>query len=177
MKRIILDFTRSFSAASETGLFAAPPTTGKRTGARLLGTNTLCLRYSPTHLILTADYLSCMQLGQSKLQGRPDSSLCSLESNARAQCYQNPGDATFMVHISTAHPAGSLVQQVHRNSSSTGILAVATDAGFFLSVTLLKMFSSMSSLASVILYCCKGQKEHPPKDSQVAYCWGYQGPL
>lgn len=39
----ILDFSRSFSAASETGLFAAPPTTGKRTGARLLGTNALCL--------------------------------------------------------------------------------------------------------------------------------------
>lgn len=49
-----------------------------------------------------------------------------------------------MVHISTAPPAGSLAQQVQRNSS-IGILAVATDAGFFLLVTLLKMFSSMLS--------------------------------
>lgn len=55
-----------------------------------------------------------------------------------------------MVHISTAHPAGTLVQQVQRSSSSTGILAVAADAGFFLLVTLLKMFGSMLSPACII---------------------------
>ena len=132
MKWIILDFTRSFPAASETGLFAAPPTPSKRTGARLLGTNALCLRYCPTHLILAADYLSCVQLQQSELQGKSTKARVSL---ARAQCYQNPGDAAFTVHISTANPAGSLVQQVQRNASYTGILAIATNAGFFVNVT------------------------------------------
>lgn len=79
---MISDFTRSFSAASKTGLLAAPPTTGKRTGTGLLGTNALCLRYSPTHLILAADYLSCVQLEQSKLQGKPTKARVSLELNA-----------------------------------------------------------------------------------------------
>lgn len=123
---IILGFSRSLSAASETGLFAAPPTTGKRTGARLLGTNALCLWYSSTHLILAAGYLSWVELEQSKLSQKPTIIGVSLESNARAQCYQNP-DATFMVHISTTHPGGPLPQQVQRNSSSMGILTAATD--------------------------------------------------
>lgn len=123
---LILDFSRSFSAASEARWFAAPPTTGKRTGARLLGTNALCLWYSSTHLILAAGYLSWVQLEQSELPQKPTIAGVGLESNARAQCYQNP-DATFMVHISTAQPGGPLPQQVQRNSSSTGILAAATD--------------------------------------------------
>lgn len=126
----ILDFSRSFSAASETGLFAAPPTTGKGTGARLLGTNALCLWYSSTHLILAADYLSCVQLEQSKLPQKLTIAGVSLESNAWAQCYEYP-DATFMVHISTAHSGGPLSQQVQRNSSSLGISAATTAAGCF----------------------------------------------